>query len=169
MKYPDSKFFIVGLFAWIIFFIFASTSAQGEEMKHNQLTPEEEQVIVHKGTEQPFTGKYNDFTGSGMYTCKRCAAPLYNSQDKFDTHCGWPGFDDAIPGAVKRIPDVDGRRTEILCSNCGGHLGHVFLGEGYTPKNTRHCVNSISLKFLPAPEKKENRITEKAYFAGGCF
>ncbi len=114
-----------------------------------ELTPEEEYVIVHKGTEAPFTGEYTDFEGNGHYQCKRCGAPLYRSADKFMSHCGWPSFDDEIPGSVTRTPDPDGRRTEITCTACGAHLGHVFEGEYYTGKNIRHCVNSISLVFIP--------------------
>ncbi len=131
-----------------------------KKQEYKNLTEEEKRVIIHKGTEAPFTGKFVENFDSGIYLCKQCNAPLYRSEDKFHSECGWPSFDDEIPGTVERKPDKDGRRTEILCNNCGGHLGHVFIGEGYTKKNTRHCVNSISMKFIK---------TETAIFAGGCF
>lgn len=119
------------------------------DLKHNELTPLERQVIEGKGTERPFSGEYDDFYQAGTYICRRCDAALYRSEDKFDAHCGWPAFDDEIPGAVKRLPDPDGMRIEVECMNCGGHLGHVFLGEGFTPKSTRHCINSLSMRFVP--------------------
>ncbi len=126
--------------------------------EYNKISPDEERVILHKGTDIPFSGTYESKTDAGIYLCRQCNAPLYKSDDKFDAHCGWPAFDDAFPGAVKRIPDRDGRRTEIVCANCGGHLGHVFMNEGFTPKNTRHCVNTTSLQFVP---EKEIRFAPK--------
>ena len=152
------------------------TIGMAEEVKPwtntiKNLSEQERHVIINKGTQRAFTGKYTNHKEDGTYTCKVCKTPLYNSTDKFDSHCGWPSFDDAIKGAIKEIPDADGRRTEIICAKCGAHMGHVFKGEGMTKKNIRHCVNSISLNFSI---QKENNTSEKnnlqnAYFAGGCF
>ncbi len=136
-------------------------SKNKKDIKMNELTSAEKFVIEDKGTERAFTGEYYDFNETGTYICKRCDAPLYRSSDKFDSGCGWPSFDDEIKGAVTRTLDADGRRIEITCSRCDAHLGHVFEGEGFTDKNTRHCVNSISMKFVPQ--------SETAIFAGGCF
>ncbi len=160
------------LFMYLLALISATGCSQDRKnqsaMEFRKLTPEEERVIVYKGTERPFTGKYDNFWEKGTYVCKRCGASLYKSSDKFDAGCGWPSFDDEIPGAVKRIPDPDGERTEIVCAKCGAHLGHVFTGEGLTAKNTRFCVNSVSLVFVPAAAIPEVK-TDTAIFAGGCF
>lgn len=135
-------------------------------MPYKELTDEEKRVIENKGTEMPFSGEYNDFYEKGIFRCKKCGTKLYDSSTKFSSGCGWPSFDDDL-GTVKRLPDADGRRTEIVCSNCDGHLGHVFEGEGFTEKNTRHCVNSISLMFEKEGCDCNNQAV--AYFAGGCF
>ena len=153
------------LICGLISFSQSACSKNKQPMKYNKLTPQEAAVILNKGTEYPYTGEYVNTKDSGTYVCRQCDTPLYNSNDKFDSHCGWPSFDDEIKGAVKRVPDADGRRVEIVCANCGGHLGHVFEGENYTAKNTRHCVNSISMKFIPTKQT----TMEKAYFASGCF
>ncbi len=144
----------------------SSEGAGMDKKEYRRLTEEEARVIVHKGTEAPFTGEYYDFFENGAYRCKRCNALLYLSDDKFSSSCGWPSFDDEVEGAVRRQKDADGIRTEILCANCGAHLGHVFEGEGLTAKDIRHCVNSISLTFVPDEGPSD---TAKAYFAGGCF
>ena len=117
---------------------------------YNPLTPDEKVVIEYKGTERPFTGEYDDFYEAGTYVCRKCVSEVYRSVDKFDAHCGWPAFDKEVEGAVKHLPDPDGRRIEVECANCGGHLGHVFMGEGFTATNARHCINSISMKFVAA-------------------
>jgi len=151
----------------VIFKIFLLLSAfVWAEVKivNPNLSKEEKDVLIHKGTQKPFVGKYNNFFQKGTYHCKNCDAPLYNSDSKFKSTCGWPSFDDEIAGAIKRIKDADGHRTEILCNNCNAHLGHVFLGEGLTAKNTRHCVNSISMVF-----KANQPKMARAYFGGGCF
>jgi peptide methionine sulfoxide reductase msrA/msrB len=138
-----------------------------EKPAFNDLTAEEAKVIISKATEYPFTGLYEKFNAKGTYLCKQCGNALFHSETKFDAACGWPSFDDEIEGAVKSVRDADGMRTEIVCASCGGHLGHVFTGEGFTPKNTRHCVNSISLDFVPQVLPAGNYGT--ALFAGGCF
>lgn len=131
------------------------------------LSKEEARVILEKGTERPWTGKYTNLKEKGTYVCNHCGSALFRSDSKFDSECGWPSFDDEIKGAVTRVPDADGQRTEIICTNCNGHLGHVFEGEGFTAKNTRHCVNSVSINFVPAVLEKGTYAT--AIFAGGCF
>jgi len=150
---------------FLLFLSFLSTSCGQGDLKYNKLPPEEERIIIEKGTEPPFSGKYYLSQDSGTYLCKRCGAPLFRSDDKFDAGCGWPSFDDEIPGAVKRSTDADGYRTEITCARCGAHLGHVFEGEHLTEKNTRYCVNSISLDFEAATEP----VLDTAVFASGCF
>ncbi len=142
-----------------LFLVMENTDLNAQ--KRTPLTEEEKRVIIDKGTERPFTGKFYNHKEKGTYVCRQCGAPLYKSDFKFDSGCGWPSFDDEIPGAVLRVPDADGRRTEIVCAKCKGHLGHVFIGEGFTKKNTRHCVNSISMDFIPSESV--------AIFAGGCF
>jgi peptide methionine sulfoxide reductase msrA/msrB len=134
-------------------------------MSFNKLTPTEERVIINKGTEAPFSGEYYENVAKGKYLCKQCNAELFESDDKFDAGCGWPSFDDEVSDSVKKVTDADGRRTEILCKKCDGHLGHIFNGEGFTAKNARYCVNSVSLNFVA--EKLAD--SEAAYFAAGCF
>jgi len=133
----------------VLTLLFSINMKAQDTNKYNKLTPAEKRVIINKGTEAPFTGAYYQLDEKGVYHCKQCNAPLYRSDDKFDAHCGWPSFDDEIEGAILRKPDADGYRTEIVCAHCGAHLGHLFKGEQFTSKNTRHCVNSISLIFEP--------------------
>jgi methionine-R-sulfoxide reductase len=148
MKYP------VLLFIFIACYTSTFSQTKNNKMNYNKLTNQEERVLINKATDAPFTGDYYLKKDEGLYICRQCNAPLYKSADKFDSHCGWPSFDDEIAGSVKRIPDADGSRTEIVCNNCKGHLGHVFLGEDLTKKNTRHCVNTSSIKFVPSSEIK---------------
>ena len=157
------------IFVWLamaITFVAAEDLAPWES-KIDNLTPYEKHVLIDKGTEPAFSGQYVYTKEDGIYRCKVCDVPLYRSSDKFESHCGWPSFDEAIPGAIKEIPDADGMRTEIVCANCDAHLGHVFRGEGYTSKNVRYCVNSVSLNF--EKKKAQTHTLKKAYFAGGCF
>lgn len=152
----------------LLIILFMNTNSYSQQkLQFNDLTKEESYVINDKGTERPFTGKYTGNKEKGTYVCKKCGSALYYSSDKFESECGWPSFDDEIKGAVKRLPDPDGMRTEIECANCGAHLGHVFTGEGFTSKNIRHCVNSVSLDFVPGIIKSGRYGT--ALFAGGCF
>ena len=160
------KRYIFGFLFLIVFLNDTPVLVQENSMHYNKLTPEEERVILHKGTERPFSGIFTQHKEKGTYICKRCDAALFKSDTKFDSQCGWPSFDEEIEGAVKRVKDADGRRTEIICNNCGAHLGHVFTGEGFTDKNVRHCVNSLSMNFI---SDTNNEKTETAYFAGGCF
>lgn len=158
---------------YIILFILTITAMNAIELKKyekriNELNDLEKRVIVNKGTEMPHTGKYTGEKSRGIYTCKLCGVELFDSNAKFDSGTGWPSFDDAIEGAIKRVPDADGRRVEIVCATCGAHLGHVFEGEGFTSKNTRHCVNSVSLNLVKKQDTKDDNLSY-AYFAGGCF
>ena len=157
-------FLLLPLFFFTLLF---ATEVKPWTAQLNKLSTFEKNVIVNKGTERAFSGKYVNTTDKGVYKCKVCDTALYKSNDKFDSHCGWPSFDDAIPGAITEVPDKDGRRTEIVCANCGAHMGHVFKGEGLTNKNVRHCVNSVSLQF--SKSKAVSSGLNKAYFAGGCF
>lgn len=164
-------FFLLGLVVSVALSDSNSKDAPMSTEKYNKLTPEEEAVIIGKGTERPFSGIYEKHDQEGTYLCKQCNALLFESGDKFDAGCGWPSFDDAIKGAVTEQTDTDGRRTEILCANCNGHLGHVFKGEKLTDKNTRHCVNSLSLSFASSTNDAttNDNAAARAYFAGGCF
>ncbi|MFQ3579100.1 MAG: bifunctional methionine sulfoxide reductase B/A protein [Bacteroidales bacterium] len=154
----------------ILFIVVIHLSCSQDMEKHKEyrkLTAEEERVIIYKGTEAPFTGKYYNSKEVGTYTCKQCGLELFHSYSKFNSGTGWPSFDEEIAGSIKQIPDADGKRTEIVCANCNAHLGHVFKGEGFTSKNVRHCVNSISLCF--EPKQNNNQTKDTAIFASGCF
>jgi peptide methionine sulfoxide reductase msrA/msrB len=155
------------LFTLLIIIAMGTNTFSQEKLNYNDLSKQESKVIDSKGTEAPFTGKYTSYSGKGTYICKKCGAALYYSSSKFKSDCGWPSFDDEIKGAVNRYPDPDGFRTEIECANCGAHLGHVFTGERLTAKNIRHCVNSVSLDFVPSQLEPGRYGT--AIFAGGCF
>lgn len=160
--------FILGVAVTLFVVVYGATNKEKDMTNINpNLSKDEERIIVYKGTEMPFTGKYYDHKGDGIYTCKNCGKALFDSHTKFESGSGWPSFDDSIKGAIKEIADKDGRRTEIVCANCGAHLGHVFRGEGFTKKNTRHCVNSASLGF--DDKKATHQNIQTAYFAGGCF
>lgn len=150
-----------------IFSFMSSEPINQQDPSYRTLTKDESRVLIEKGTERAWTGKYTNSKEKGTYVCKQCGAALYRSDDKFDSNCGWPSFDDEIEGSVKKIADPDGQRTEIICATCNAHLGHVFTGEKFTSKNTRHCVNSISLEFIPA--KVDAGRYGMAIFAGGCF
>jgi peptide methionine sulfoxide reductase msrA/msrB len=164
------KQFIVSLFyVYLLSITLHATSFTKWQNKIELLTPMEKEILIHKGTERPYSGKFIYHKEHGTYSCKVCNTPLYHSGDKFNSKCGWPSFDDAIKGAIKEQPDKDGKRIEIVCANCGAHMGHIFRGEGFTAKNTRHCVNSLSLTFQPTPSKINSPTLHKAYFAGGCF
>ena len=159
----------VALFGMLVWCAATRGSEGGARMnpEWQELTADEARVIVGKGTERPFSGVFDKHDAAGVYTCRRCGAALYRSSDKFDARCGWPAFDAEVPGAVKRVPDADGRRTEIVCATCAAHLGHVFIGERLTPRDTRHCVNSISMAFVG--ETAYDATFVRAVFAGGCF
>lgn len=154
---------------FLLIIAYNANSQNDNNMNYNELSDFERYIIIEKGTEQPFTGVYNKHYENGIYQCKQCNAPLFRSDYKFDSGCGWPAFDNEIPEAVKEVPDRDGRRTEIVCANCGGHLGHVFYGEGFTKNNKRHCVNSASMNFVAEKKNDSENNIETAIFAAGCF
>lgn len=161
MKYAT---LIISFWATAVLFMLPARGG-GNVDNVQKLTGEEARIMVQRGTERPFSGRFHDFKGTGTYVCKRCGSPLFRSESKFDSGCGWPSFDEEIAGAVARRRDPDGLRTEIACAACDAHLGHVFLGEGFTARNTRHCVNSLAMSFIPA----DGQGTEAAVFASGCF